>query len=878
MTTNDTETPPSWRDRFNKWMLKALKGTHNHFLTCLPSRAGLVPWLLGRLFNGISVDPQQLEILRRLPPNAVLVYTIKYKSYFDYLCYHTRYRKAKVPVPELSFDMSPWFLQPFSRFYRSTLAHFHWLIQRRQWLNPYTDGYYRQELLNGRAAVLPLVEKHGFYRRFVKAKIDPLRFLIELQKTSDRPIYLVPHLMFFSKNPAPDTPRLRDIIFGTEKRPGLIRRLFILFRNPGKVFVEISQPLDLARFLESHGHKETNLEYLALMLRRQLLLQHNRHRQSITGPVVKSHEEFKEELLSSERLRQFMNQYAQSRDKSIYEVRKQADEYLDEIAARYSHFFVGAAYYPMQWLLKTMFDGIVLDKQGLQQVKTMSQKGPVIFVPCHKSHMDYLILSPVLYEHNMPAPHIAAGKNLSFWPLGAFFRAVGAFFIRRSFAGAVVYAKVFGEYVHRLLEEGFNIEIFIEGGRSRTGKLLMPKLGLITLLLNSYKEGACEDMIFAPVFIGYDQVLEETAYLQEVAGGEKEPENISQVIRARRFLKRRYGKIYINFSQTISLKEMLAENDLQLAQMTTKDHNALCRYLGWRIIRAIDQNSVVSPHALVASAALNCSAVRFTTAELMQIVDTYMVFLLSQGARLADTLITDPAHACDQAMENYLQRKFIELPSGEKNMPADMAQYILPSGKRLQLEYYKNNCISYFTPAAFTAMAILELDAFQFSSSDLHPRYRFFQNLFKYEFAYDLEKGAEVLVRKTLKSFIDDAIVMPHQTLPDTYQITSAGYRKLKLFARFLLTYFESYWVVLNYFKQTPRSEAGGKDRPKKIRSMGKTMLKQHELALSESLSQINYDNAISYFTSKGVRGSENADKIEPFENAIRIAVQILKQ
>ncbi|MDA8141929.1 MAG: 1-acyl-sn-glycerol-3-phosphate acyltransferase [Desulfobacteraceae bacterium] len=878
MPIPENQTNGSWLDTWRKWVLKALKGTHHHFLSFLPSRGGLISWLLEMFFKGITIDDQHLEILRKLPSDAILIYTIKLKSYFDYLCYYSRYRKAKVPVPELSFDMRPWFCQPFSRIWRSILAQLDWLARRHQWMDPYASGYYRQELLNGRTAILPLVDKGGFYRRFVKAKTDPLRFLIELQQGCDRPIFLVPHLMFFSKNPSPDTPRLKDIFFGTENRPGLMRRLFTLLRNPGKVFAEVSQPLDLRAFIESTGRTETNLEYLALLLRRQLLMQHNRHRQSITGPVIKSHEEFKEELLSSERLREFMNQYAQSRNKSIYEVRKQADEYIDEIAARYSHFFVSAAYYPMQWLLKTMFDGIVMDKQGLQQIKTMARKGPIIFVPCHKSHMDYLILSPVLYENNMPAPHIAAGKNLSFWPLGAFFRAVGAFFIRRSFSGAVVYSKVFGEYVYKLLSEGFNIEIFIEGGRSRTGKLLMPKLGLITLLLNSFKEKACEDMIFAPVYIGYDQVLEETAYLKEVSGGEKEPENISQVLKARRFLKRRYGKIYINFANPTSLKDLLAESNSSLETMSTKEQNALCRNLGWRIIRAIDQNNVVTPHALVASAALNCSSLRFTAEELMQITDTYITFLLSQCARLADTLMTDPAHALEQAMENYIQRKFIELPSGEKNMPMEMAQYILSANKRLQLEYYKNNCIASFVPAAFTAMAILELDAFQFSSTDLHNRYRFLQSLFKYEFAYDLEKSAEVLVRKNIKSFIDDAIVIPHATLPDTYQITSAGFRKLKLFARFLLTYFESYWVVLAYFKQTPRGDAGAEERPKKIRALGKTMLKQHELVLSESLSQINYDNAINYFTSKGVRGSENIDKIEPFENTIRTCLQILKQ
>jgi glycerol-3-phosphate O-acyltransferase len=878
MATPDNTSQHPWGDRWRKFIARLLKGTHNHFLFCLPPRTGLVGWLLERFFNGVTIERPHLEILRQLPANAVLIYTIKYKSYFEYLCYHTRFRREKAPVPELAFGLRPWLFQPLSRIGRSILAHLDWWLTQRQWLDPYTNGYWRQELLGGTAALLPLVEKHGFYRRFVKAQTDPLQFLIELQRSSDRPIYLIPHLMFFSKSPAPAYPRLRDVFLGTEQRPGLIRRMLILFRAPGKVFVEISQPLDLRRFIETAEKSEDNPEYQALMLRRQLLVQHNRHRQSITGPVVKSHEEFKESILSSQRLRQFVAQYSESRKQLLHEVRKQADGYLDEIAAKYNHFFISCACKPVSWLLDTMFDGITVDTEGLQRVKSMSLKGPLILIPCHKSHMDYLILSYIFFNHNMPAPHTAAGKNLSFWPMGPLFRAGGAFFVRRSFSGAVVYSKVFAEYIFKLLEDGFNIELFIEGGRSRSGKLLMPKLGLLTLLLSAFKERACPDMIFVPVFIGYDQVLEETAYLQEVTGGKKEPENISQVLKARRFLKRRYGKIYINFHDPISLKELLQENNASLDDMPTKEQNALCRNLGWRVINAIDQVSVATPHSLMASAALNCAAVRFTAEDLLQIVETYLSLLTSQRAKQTDTLLVDPARACQQALENYIQRKIIELPSGEKNMPTEMAQYILPANKRLQLEYYKNNCIAYFVPAAFTAAAILEKDAFQFSSADLHDRYRFLQNFFKYEFAFDNEITAERLVRKNIKSFIDDAILIPHPTLPDTYQITSVGFRKLKLFARFLLTYFESYWVVLQFFKQTPRAAAGSEERMKKIQALGRTMLKQHELMLPESLSKINYDNGISYFTSHGIRGSENVDKIDHYEQPLRNFLHLIKQ
>ena len=873
--------PPSEarQSKWRRWLMKHLKGTHHHFLFYLPSRSGFMPWLLDRFFNGITIDTKYLDIIKQLPPNAVVVYTTKHKSYFEFLFYHSRFYKQKIRQPELGFGMRSILLQPASRVWRSLVAHLDWLLTKHKIQNPYDSGYWEQELLSGRTALLPLVEKHGVYRRFVKAQTDPLRFLIEIEQQHQRPVYIVPLLLFFSRNPAPAQPRLRDLFLGTEQRPGIIRRLLVLFRQPGKVFAEVSQPLKLSEFLQESDSKANGLEYQALMLRRRLLHQHNRHRQSITGPVIKSHEELKESILAEERLRSFMTQYAESRKENIQDIRKEADGYIDEIAAHYSHFFVSLVSKPVGWLLNTMFDGTVLDQDGLQRIKTLSQKGPLILIPNHKSHIDYLILSYVLFYNNMPSPHIAAGKNLSFWPMGPLARAGGAFFLRRTFKGAVLYARVFAEYIHKLLENGFNIEIFIEGGRSRSGKLLMPKLGFLSMLLNAYKNKASDDMIFAPVFIGYDQVLEENAFVHELEGGKKEPESLWQVVKARRFLKRRYGKIYINFPEPISLKELLQDNyQNDLPEMSQKEQNALCRDLGWRVINAIDKVSAITPFALVAAAALNCPTRRFGLSDLTQIIDTYLTFLNTQNARLADTLTMDPVRACEQALGDYVQRKIIEIPSGEKNMPPDLIQYQLPPDRRLQLEYYKNNCIAAFIPAAFTALCILEKEAFQFSAVDLHSRYRFFQDFFKYEFAFDSEMSAETTVRKTLKVFIEDAILAPHPTLPDTYQVTSAGYHKLKRFSAFLATYFESYQVVLTYLKATQRTENTSKERMKKIQSVGKNLYKHKEIELTESLSKINYNNGLSFFTTHGVKGSENEHEIEFYDKAIRHFLYLIRQ
>jgi glycerol-3-phosphate O-acyltransferase len=523
-----------------------------------------------------------------------------------------------------------------------------------------------------------------------------------------------------------------------------------------------------------------------------------------------------------------------------------------------------------------MFEGVTVNREVLQKVKTISQKGPLILIPCHKSHIDYLILSYILYNSNMPCPHIAAGKNLSFWPMGPLFRGAGAFFIRRSFRGAVLYSRVFSEYIRMLLQEGFNIEFFIEGGRSRTGKLIMPRLGLLSILLNAFRSGACEDMIFVPIYIGYDRVMEERSYLHEIEGGQKQPENFWQVLKARKVLKKRYGRIYIKFHEPMSLNQIIAQSDKPLQDLTAKEQNALCRNLGHRIINAINSVTVVTPHALVASAILSSSKTNFSFARLLADIETFMTYLFSQKATLADTLLYDNVHALENAFQSYVQRKFVEQISENTDPDAAEAFYQVNENKRHNLEYYKNNCIAFFVPAAFTALAILKKDAFQFSASNIHSDYKFLQEFFKYEFAYDVNRTPEYYVRKTIKSFIDDAILMPHPTMPDTYNLTSAGFRKLRLFSSFLKTYFESYWVVLNFYMRQPKSSINAKDRLKKILARGTRMYKRKEIERKESLSKINFANAVDFFNSHGVRGAEDTEQIEFYIDTIQNYLRIL--
>ena len=855
-----------------------LDGTHNHYSCYLPRRLGTLSSLILNLFySGIKISKDQTAILQQIEADAIIVYATKYKSRFEFLFYYSRYQKLNLRYPQIGFDYQIYSWQPLSRIIKIMLAHVDYLIHKRSFPHPYKSGYIAQALLENKAALLSLVGKKGFYRRFVKAKTDPIQYLLELQKSTERTVYIIPQLMFFSKNPHRSIPTLIDIFFGPEDKPGKIRRLFALSKTPGNVFVEISEPLSLRTYLQDESIRNQPIEYQSLILRRNLLVQLNRHRQTITGPSLKSREELKESILTGQRFQEFMESYSKSRDIPMYEVRKKADGYIEEVAAGYNPANIKVFSAIVGWIIRTMFDGVTVNNDALNKIKRFALKGPLILIPCHKSHIDYLILSYLLYHNNMPVPLVAAGKNLSFWPLGPLFRSGGAFFIRRSFRGAVLYSKVFAEYIHKLLEEGYNIEQFIEGGRSRTGKLLMPKLGLLSILLNAYKNGACKDMIIVPIYIGYDRVLEEKSYLQELEGVQKKPETLIGVIKARKFLNKRYGKIYIQFNDAISITELADKFGTPIAEMSPKEQNVLCRNLGYRVINAINRAAVVTAYGLVAAATLNCARDRFSYSQIMSISEAYMHYLAKQEAKLADTLVLDHVRAIQHALDDFVQNKFIELLSKEKDIPPAERNYLINSPRRPSLEYHKNSCIAFFIPAAITALAILIKDAFQFSAADLHADYKFMQHFFKFEFAYDIDKTPEYNVRKSIKAFIDDAILMPHQTIPDTYNITSSGFRKLKLFSIFLKTYFESYWVVLSFFQNNAQNSMDIKDRLKKIGNHGSRMYKRHEIERPEALSKVSYQNALDFFTSQGIKGSENTEQIEFYSAGIKKSLKALQ-
>jgi glycerol-3-phosphate O-acyltransferase len=847
-----------------------LGNTYDYFLCFYSGDSGyFIPKLVKRLINKLNFDDHNIEKIKNIDADSIVVYASKNKKMLDFLYYHNKLKGLDLPYPQIGFDFRFIFLLPVKRLLRILLCHLDYFFHHFHFKDPYTTGYATKELLKGKSGFVCLIEEEDFYKRFIKSTPDPLFLLIELQKSIDKPIIIIPGSIIYVTKPMRKEPTLSDILFGTHEKPGLIKRYYTILKKPEKIRVELANPVNLKEFIISQEIEQLDSEFQTHRLRSHLVEILNRQRKSITGPVLKSRQEITEDILTRKSLREYLAQHALENNLTLSKTHKKAAAYIKEIAANYNLQVINFASWLLNWVFTNIFEDLVVNQDEINRMREKSTEAPLILVPCHKSHLDYLLLPYIMFKNNMPCPHIAAGKNLSFWPLGPLFRRGGAFFLRRTFKGVPLYAKIFAAYLEKLLYEGFNIKIFIEGGRSRTGKLLSPKPGGLAMLINAYNTGACDNLYFVPIFIGYDRVLEEDAYLKEIEGGKKNPETLKGLINARKFLKKKYGKVYMKFNEPISLKDYIQNKNMDLSKTSTKEYMSFVKSFGYKLINAINTNAVATPHGIIASAVLNCSKNSFAKKEMIERVDTYMNMLNFMEAELSDTLLIDPDNALNSVINDFISRDFIELADEDDKDITENTIFIVKDNKRAVLDYYKNSVISFFVHFIYTAVAILETDRFQFSSSDLVIRYKFLEKIFTDEFFFDEETTYEENISFCIKGFIHDGILVPDPLESDLFRITSQGLRQLKWFAAFLQPFFESYKTTLLYFEKYKADKHEGKERIKKIHSLGTKLYKAKIITFKESLSQVNYKNAANYFTKNDITGSQDHIQIEYYKNIL---------
>jgi glycerol-3-phosphate O-acyltransferase len=413
----------------------------------------LLNWFLYRLFKRVNLGENMKEDLKEMHREGTVVYAIKYRGQLDYLLYHYNFRRRRLPYPKIAFDLNMSMVLPFTHFVKVITSQLSSLFRHGHFPNPYQSGFYKRAIQQGTTSLIFLVDPKGFIRQFIHAEKDHLQFLLETQKDMDSPIFIVPQLVLYKTTPERDYSSLTNIFFGFKDHPGVIRKIVLFFRHNRRAFIDFGQPMDLKAYLENQPPTR-DLHDMAAEIRQMLIESIDKQKRVILGPIMKSRQQIKEIVLKDERVNKEIETMAAGDEKLLKQLRKKAGKYFEEIAADYNITYVEIFIRALNWFWKKIFEGVDVDMDGLAKVREWARKGPLIYIPSHKSHIDYLILNYVLLGHHLHVPRIAAGKNLAFWPMGHIFRKSGAFFIRRSFKGEKLYLEVFHRYIKSLLEEG----------------------------------------------------------------------------------------------------------------------------------------------------------------------------------------------------------------------------------------------------------------------------------------------------------------------------------------------------------------------------------------------------------------------------------------
>ena len=792
----------------------------------------------------VSIADEYVEAIKKLSTEGVVVYALNQRSELNSLIIYELFKRKGLPDPVFCHGMNMSFWQPLPKMMKFLWSSFLRLFGKEQkaWLDKLV---YLEKIVNEKkSVVIHLGESEFIENRSAESAIVSL---INVQKKVDFPIFIVPVLVSYGRRREKEDESLINILFGQTEHTGSLRRLITFIRYSSNAFVIPAEPVKLSEYLnKSNG---ISAEAIVHELRGELIDRIEKEKNTVVGPALKSREELIGMVLSDESVRKFIIDYAAREKKDKAAVVKEARRYLYEIAADYSETFIGIWRILLTWLWNNIYDGLSVDLEGIAKIRNISKKMPFVIIPCHRSHIDYLLIHYIFYFNNIQLPFIAAGSNLSFFPMGYMFRKSGAFFLRRSFRGNKIYSEVFSKYLAILLKEGLPLEFFIEGGRSRTGKMVMPKYGLLSMVIQAYQEKYCENFAAIPVYIGYDRVIEEKSYLKELSGATKTPENTAEIIKTSKILRKRFGRVYVNIGEPIVMKSYLEAQEKPIDQMTIDERQSLYRKIGYEIVLEINNVSVVTLFSLVAAVILSHDRRGISHSDLLNILNEFYEYLSMKKVRIAETF-ANMEKAIAEALNMFVQSGFISKIEAEEDEDEEMQEvvYSLKEEKRLNLEYYKNNILHFFVPLCFVATSMIKSSEDMTSLARIMGDYKFLKKLLWNEFIFDERKDDVDEVNDVLAYLYDRKMITSVEREGQVWiEIKGRGSKKLKPFADLIHNYLESYWIVMRsclYLKKNPLTK---KDWLKKIRTLGDRMYRKGEILRPEALSQSNYLNVITF-------------------------------
>jgi glycerol-3-phosphate O-acyltransferase len=564
---------------------------------------------------------------------------------------------------------------------------------------PYPEKRSSSLPVEQRRSYFDVGRKHRFWAAPSRRPPPYLLALVEvLSADSVRDILLVPAAVYWGRAPQKEGSWFRLLFAENWMLASRVRKFFSVLINGRNVMVEMGEPISLRSLLDA-----TPVGDQARRVTRILRGNLRRQRAIRIGPDLSHRRTIVAQVLRARAVRAVVAADAREKHGDFRPGLLQARRYAFEIAANYSHAFVQIAEKLLGRVWNRVYDGVKINHAST--LKEVSEGNEVVYVPCHRSHMDYLLMSYIIYHQGYALPHIAAGINLNIPVVGRYLRKGGAFFIRRSFGGNALYTVVFMKYLAAIMARGHSIEYFIEGGRSRTGRLLQPKTGMLSMTVRSFLRDPVRPVVFVPVYFGYERIVEANTYISELSGAPKKKESWWDVLTSFKVLRERFGTVHVNVGEPIRLNDMLDARLPSWREQKFDDDtrspaiNALIGDLASSIMKGINSAAAVTPINLLATCLLASPRGALPESALLRQLEMYLKLLqLSPYSPRVTVTDANPAE-----IVNYGES--LKLIS---RVPHKLGDIVKMSDESAQLiAYYRNNVLHLFALPSLIACAFI---------------------------------------------------------------------------------------------------------------------------------------------------------------------------
>ncbi|XP_057678685.1 dihydroxyacetone phosphate acyltransferase [Corythoichthys intestinalis] len=519
----------------------------------------------------------------------------------------------------------------------------------------------------------------------------------------------------------------------------------------------------------------------------------------------------KSAALHSDPLRFVIHQVSMETGKELDDVQAEAAAILDEMAHRMQLSTIRFFAFTLSKVFKTLFRSICVNEEGIQRLQQAIQEHPVVLLPSHRSYMDFLLMSYILYTYDLALPVIAAGMDfMGMKFVGEMLRMSGAFFIRRSFGGDKLYWAVFSEYVKIIVKNGYApVEFFLEGTRSRTAKSLTPKLGLLNIVMEPFLKGEVFDVRLVPVSISYERILEEALYARELLGVPKPKESTSGLFKARKILREDYGSIHVYFGQPVSVRS-LAEGHVDRRQFNltprhipAKPNEEIVQFVkgaAYRLVRAQEENSVLKPWVLLATLILQNQDTAMTLDELTERTVWLRDLSRQYGAFLhwPDHLRPSEVVTSSLALHGGLvtvSEGRVHLEQGAAGVASSPEEELLSRAVSvLSCASYRNQALHVFLRPALLALAVRTVSSGR--KQEIFDHFNFLRDVFSNEFI--LTPGASV------QDFEEACYLLEKTGALQITQLdlsaTEIGHRTLDFLTGVLEPFLQGYQIICHFF------------------------------------------------------------------------------